>query len=106
MYVTHFKSLKLVLHQSEIRKLLKLEVDFVVKKDKMGRPGDELNLNRSTSRICTSLGLKSGDVLHIKPLDGVRFNVEDADMAAATPSTTTIQRQADHSTGGFLALFK
>lgn len=74
----------------EIRKLLKLEVDFVVKKDRLGRPGEELNLNRPVGRVGTSLGLKNGDVLHVKPLDGVRFSAvesTDAEMNAA-PSTS------------------
>jgi len=75
----------------EIRKLLKLDVDFVVKKDRMGRPGDELNLNRSLARVGTSLGLKNGDLLHVKPLDGVRFSavaIDDAEMAPGAPSTS------------------
>jgi len=85
--------------KTEIRKLLKLDVDFEVKKDKMGRPGDALNLTRSTSRVSTSLGLKNGDVLHVKPLEGVRFSaLENSDAEMAQPSTSgAIHRASSNS---------
>ena len=39
--------------------------------------------------IFFSLGLKNGDVLHVKPLEGVRFSaLENSDAEMAQPSTS------------------
>jgi len=51
--------------------------DFVVKKDKDGRPGQEVKFTRAST--ISSLGLKNGDVLYVTPKAGTRFVTEDAD---------------------------
>ena len=61
--------------KSQIKALLNTDEDFVVKKDKNGRPGEEVKFAR-TSTI-TSLRLKSGDVLFVSPKAGTRFIVDD-----------------------------
>jgi len=58
--------------KAEIRKLLNLDQDFKVKKDKNGRPaGPDLTLTRMPHNLA------NGDVLYITPLAGTRFVTSD-----------------------------
>ncbi len=70
--------------RNEIQRELGLEEDFVVRRDKNGRPGDEVKLSRSFT--VAGLRLKSGDALYITPLSGTRFKVyeEEEESTVAT----------------------
>jgi hypothetical protein len=46
------------------------DVDFAVKRDSNGRPGDAVKILRSST--IGSLKLKNGDVLYITPVEGTR----------------------------------
>ena len=59
---------------------------LLVKKDKNGRPGEEIRFTR-TSTI-TSFKLKTGDVLYVTPKAGTRFVTEDAEENNGNMSTS------------------
>ena len=63
--------------KSQIKALLNTDEDFVVKRDKNGRPGEEIKFAR-TSTI-TNLRLKTGDVLFVTPKAGTRFISDEGD---------------------------
>ncbi len=73
--------------RNDIQKELALQEDFQVRKDKNGRPGDEVKLVRSSN--VRSLGLKNGDVLYITPVSGTRFKAleEDDDVSMGGEDT-------------------
>ncbi len=74
--------------QESIRNELNLgDVDFNVKRDANGRPGDAVKILRSST--IASLKLKSGDVLYITPVEGTRFTVGDDDTAAAAAAAAS-----------------
>ena len=67
--------------KTKIRDLLNLEEEFKINKDNgMGRPSpNEIRL-AGTSTL-TTLGIKSGDTLHVKPMAGTRFQEEDEEIS-------------------------
>jgi len=78
--------------KAEIRKLLNLDQDFKVKKDKNGRPaGPDLTL----SRRCHSLA--NGDVLYITPLAGTRFVTNDDNNEEIQDDNNGIKRASSSS---------
>lgn len=58
--------------RNAIQRELGLEEDFVTRRDKNGRPGDELRLT-SRGATVSSLKINNGDVLYITPVAGTRF---------------------------------
>ena len=72
--------------KGQIKALLNTEEDFVVKKDKNGRPGEEIRFTRTSS--LTSFKLKTGDVLYVTPKAGTRFVNEEADENNGNMSTS------------------
>ena len=73
--------------KGQIKALLGTDEDFVVKKDKNGRPGDEIRFTRSSN--VSNLRLKNGDVLYVTPKAGTRFLTEDMDEAAPNGNMST-----------------
>ena len=77
----------------KIRDLLRLEEDFKVLRDNgKGRPGtDQIKLIGTTTIL--SLGLKSGDVVHVFPLSGTRFQeVQEITHQNGTVSSSNHKR--------------
>jgi hypothetical protein len=85
--------------KTKIRDILHLEEDFKAVQDNgKGRPGDkDIKLTGMTTIL--SMGLKNGDVIHVFPLAGTRFQ-ETEDMiqqngatssssASSTPASST-----------------
>ena len=65
--------------QETIRNELALgDVDFNVKRDSNGRPGDAVKIVRSST--LRSLKLGNGDVLYITPVEGTRCGFIDVAM--------------------------
>ncbi len=73
--------------RNAIQKELGLEEDFNVRRDKNGRPGDEVRLVRTST--VRSLSLRNGDVLYITPVSGTRFKANDDEDDAAAVSMDT-----------------
>jgi len=63
--------------KAQIKALLGTDEDFLVKKDKNGRPGEEIRFTRAST--IGTLKLKTGDVLYVTPKAGTRFVTEDAE---------------------------
>ena len=78
--------------KSKIRDILNLAEDFKALRDNgKGRPGkEEIKLIGTTSIV--SMGLKNGDVIHVFPLSGTRFQEtehEPQQNGVASSSTTS-----------------
>jgi hypothetical protein len=73
--------------KAQIKALMAIDEDFAVKKDKNGRPGDEVRFTRTSTM--SNLRLKNGDVLYVTPKAGSRFITEDADEAASNGNMST-----------------
>ena len=73
--------------QSQIKAVLNIEEDFVVKRDENGRPGEVINFTRASTM--SSLRLKSGDVLYVTPKAGTRFVTEDVDENVGNGNMST-----------------
>ena len=68
--------------KKNIVKELNLSEDFIIRRDKNGRPGDEIRINRTAT--ANTLKLKNGDVLYITPMEGSRLKIdEDMDQNGA-----------------------
>ncbi len=95
--------------KGQIKSLLNTEEDFVVKRDKNGRPADEIRFTRSST--VSSLKLKNGDVIYVTPKAGTRFVTEDMDEAPnngnisnSGSSTSLSSIKSVPSTSSFAAL--
>jgi hypothetical protein len=73
--------------KAQIKALMAIDEDFAVKKDKNGRPGDEVRFTRTSTM--SNLRLKNGDVLYVTPKAGSRFITEDADEAGSNGNMST-----------------
>ena len=73
--------------KSQIKAVLNIEEDFVVKRDQNGRPGEEIKFTRASTM--SSLKLKSGDVLYVTPKAGTRFVTEDVDENVGNGNMST-----------------
>ena len=73
--------------KTKIRDLLKLEEDFKVQRDNgRGRPSkDQIRLSGTTTIL--GLGLQNGDVLHVFPLSGTRFQDEELKQQNGTSNS-------------------
>ena len=79
----------------KIRDLLHLEEDFKVVRDNgRGRPGtDQIKLMGTTTIL--GLGLKNGDVVHVFPLSGTRFQeAQDTTLQNGAESSSNHRRNA------------
>lgn len=72
--------------KSQIKALLTTDEDLMVKRDRNGRPGEEIRFTRTST--LSSLKLKTGDVLYVTPKAGTRFVTEDQEDNGNSMSTS------------------
>ena len=85
--------------KTKIRDILHIEEDFrAVRDNGRGRPGDEdIKLTGMTTIL--SMGLKNGDVIHVFPLAGTRFQeTEDMIQQNGASSSSSVSSTPSAST--------